>query len=81
MAQSTIPVELQNPQNAIGGERMIFGEMLGWGAREAISECNINGRSTSDPHDETDIYNSNKETMIRENIQNAALELDDSANR
>jgi programmed cell death 6-interacting protein len=38
VAQSTIPAELQDARSAVNGDRMIFGEMLGWGAREAISE-------------------------------------------
>jgi programmed cell death 6-interacting protein len=37
MVQSIIPPGLQDPRSIIGNESMIFGEMLGWGAREAIS--------------------------------------------
>jgi hypothetical protein len=37
MAKSTIPIELQDVKSAMASSRAIFGEMLGWGAREAIS--------------------------------------------
>jgi len=38
MVQSIIPQGLQDPRSVIGNDNIIFGEMLGWGAREAISE-------------------------------------------
>lgn len=38
MVQSAVPAGLQNPKSALGDEPMLFGELLGWGAREAMSE-------------------------------------------
>ena len=38
MVRSVIPPGLQDPQSVIGNDGIIFGEMLAWGAREAISE-------------------------------------------
>jgi programmed cell death 6-interacting protein len=32
-----IPLGLENPKSVIGEDNHIFGDMLGWGAREAIS--------------------------------------------
>jgi programmed cell death 6-interacting protein len=37
MVQSIVSPGLQDPRSIIGNESIIFGEMLGWGAREAIS--------------------------------------------
>jgi len=37
MVKAVVPLELEDPRNAIGEARLIFGELLGWGAREAIS--------------------------------------------
>lgn len=37
MVQSIIPPGLRDPKSVIGDDSIIFGEMLGWGAREAIN--------------------------------------------
>lgn len=37
MVQSIVPPGLRDPKSVIGDDGIIFGEMLGWGAREAIS--------------------------------------------
>ncbi|KAG1747202.1 BRO1-like domain-containing protein [Suillus paluster] len=42
MVQSIIPPGLQDPKSVIGNDNIIFGEMLGWGAREAINIYNDN---------------------------------------
>ena len=41
MVQSAIPPGLQNPDAAVGGEPFLFGELLGWGACEAISGVSL----------------------------------------
>lgn len=41
MVQSIIPPGLRDPRSVIGDDSIIFGEMLGWGAREAISEWSV----------------------------------------
>jgi len=38
VAQIVVPPALKNPQIAIGTDSVIFGELPGWGAREAISK-------------------------------------------
>lgn len=38
MVQNVVPLGLREPKSVLGNEAMIFGEMLGWGAQEAISE-------------------------------------------
>jgi programmed cell death 6-interacting protein len=38
MVQRAIPAGLQNLDSALGGEPMLFGELLSWGAREGISQ-------------------------------------------
>lgn len=42
MVQSIIPPGLQDPKSVIGNDGIIFGDMLGWGAREAINIYNDN---------------------------------------
>ncbi|OAX43145.1 BRO1-domain-containing protein [Rhizopogon vinicolor AM-OR11-026] len=42
MVQSIIPPGLQDPRSIIGNDSIIFGEMLGWGAREAINIYSVN---------------------------------------
>lgn len=42
MVQSIIPPGLRDLKSAIGNDSIIFGEMLGWGAREAINIYNDN---------------------------------------
>ncbi|EGN99169.1 hypothetical protein SERLA73DRAFT_90416 [Serpula lacrymans var. lacrymans S7.3] len=62
MVQSNTPPQLQDPKSAVGDEGILFGEMLGWGAREAIN-----------------IYNDNKQTLVKEKISDAAQEMNDEA--
>ena len=38
MVRSVVPAGLENPRIAIGDETLMFDELLGWGAREAISK-------------------------------------------
>lgn len=42
MVQSIIPSGLRDPKSVISDDSIIFGEMLGWGAREAINIYNDN---------------------------------------
>ncbi|KAJ8592190.1 BRO1-domain-containing protein [Rhizopogon salebrosus TDB-379] len=42
MVQSIVSPGLQDPRSIIGNESIIFGEMLGWGAREAINIYSVN---------------------------------------
>lgn len=42
MVQSIIPLGLRDPKRVVGDNSIIFGEMLGWGAREAINIYNDN---------------------------------------
>ncbi|KAG1871986.1 BRO1-like domain-containing protein [Suillus tomentosus] len=45
MVQSIIPPGLRDPRSVIGDDSIIFGEMLGWGAREAINIYNDNKKN------------------------------------
>jgi len=38
MVRSAVPSGLENPKTALGEESPLFDELLGWGAREAISK-------------------------------------------
>ncbi|KAG9315304.1 putative pH-response regulator protein [Chiua virens] len=60
---SSLP-SLSDPMSVIGDGRVLFGELLGWGAREAIN-----------------IYNDNKQALIKERITDFAQELDDEADQ
>jgi len=35
----TVPKELANPTSIVNNSDMLFSELIGWGARAAISEC------------------------------------------
>ncbi|KAH7927929.1 pH-response regulator [Leucogyrophana mollusca] len=64
MVSSIVHPGLQDPKSVTGNGGIIFGEMLGWGAREAIN-----------------IYNDNKRNLIKEQLSDAAEELNDEADR
>ncbi|KAF9237666.1 BRO1-like domain-containing protein [Melanogaster broomeanus] len=64
MVQSNPPSGLTDLKSVIGNDHILFGEMLGWGAREAIN-----------------IYNDNKQSLVRERITDVAQELEDEADR
>ena len=38
MVQSVVPAALQDPKAAIGKDNVIFGELVGWGAKVAIGK-------------------------------------------
>src|ERR1700730_13968058 len=38
MVRSVVPSGLENPKAVLGEESLMFDELLGWGAREAISK-------------------------------------------
>ncbi|KAH7884708.1 BRO1-like domain-containing protein [Phlebopus sp. FC_14] len=40
MVRSIIPSGLMDPKSVVGGETILFGDMLGWGAREAVNIYN-----------------------------------------
>ena len=42
MVQSNVPPGLQDPRTAIGNEGVIFGDLVGWGARVAVGEYAVN---------------------------------------
>jgi programmed cell death 6-interacting protein len=78
MVNSTIPSELLNPRSALGDEDMLFRELSGWGAREAISKNIWNSHKRAD-QTEVDIYDDNKSNLIKEKIVEVAHELDKKA--
>ena len=80
LATATIPAGLLNPASILGSKRPIFGELIGWGAREAISKRAIFLSlllficSTS-----PDIYNDRKHAFVKERVVDVAQELQDEA--
>jgi programmed cell death 6-interacting protein len=38
LVKSELPAELVDPAKILGSEHLIFGELVGWGAKEAISK-------------------------------------------
>ncbi|KAG8213026.1 putative pH-response regulator protein [Butyriboletus roseoflavus] len=60
MVQSNLLSGLSDPKSVVGDDRVLFGELLSWGAREAVN-----------------IYNDNKQILIKERITDFAQELDD----
>ena len=80
LATTTTPAGLLNPASILGSKRPIFGELIGWGAKEAISKRAIFLslylfiRSTS-----PDIYNDRKHAFVKERVVDVAQELQDEA--
>ncbi|KAN0092781.1 BRO1-like domain containing protein [Tylopilus felleus] len=64
MVQSNVLPGLLDPKTVVDGGRILFGELLGWGAREAVN-----------------IYNDNKQTLIKERITDSAQELDNEVDQ
>lgn len=64
MVKSNVPPGLLDPKSLIGSGGILFDDMLGWGAREAVN-----------------IYNDNKQTLVKERVVEAAQVLDDEADR
>ncbi|KAG2367812.1 BRO1-domain-containing protein [Suillus spraguei] len=67
MVQCIIPPGLRDPKSVIGDDRIIFAEMLGWGARK--------------PSVGRDIYNNNKGNLLQEKIVEPAQNLNDEADK
>lgn len=38
MVQSNVPPGLQDPKSVLGNDGMIFGDLVGWGARVAVGK-------------------------------------------
>ena len=79
MVQSAIPSGLQNLDSALGDEPMLFGQLSGWGAREAIGRSFPTFRGRSIDCGNTEIYNQRKDAWIEDEIASAARELDSKA--
>lgn len=84
IAKSTIPVELQAPKNAISGQKVVFEDLLGWGARTAIGMyfCLSWKKPIIDPDilDGAEIYQERRKDYIKDEIKGRAQEFDDQAN-
>lgn len=81
MAQSSLLSGLLDPKSMVGGGRVLFGELLGWGAREAVSELIQVVVESRHPIWSSDIYNDNKQTLIKERIIDFAQELDNEVDQ
>ena len=81
MAQLNVPLGLTDPQSVVGTNGVIFGEMPGWGAGEAISKCSSQSCTEMVRINcyDADIYNDHKQALIRERVVDAAQALDDNA--
>ncbi|KIJ62786.1 hypothetical protein HYDPIDRAFT_182503 [Hydnomerulius pinastri MD-312] len=64
VVQSNVPSGLSDPKSVVGNDNLLFGDMLGWGAREAVN-----------------LYNDNKQSLVKERISDVAEELDDEVDR
>lgn len=77
MVQSNISLGLLDPKTVIDGGHVLFGELLNWGAREAVSMLTSSVTEFQYLTWSSDIYNDNKQTLIKEKITDFAQELDD----
>ena len=76
MVQSNLLPGLSDPKSVVSGGRILFGELLGWGAREAISTLTLPVSESQHSIWSSDIYNDSKQTLIKERITDFAQELD-----
>ena len=81
MVRSVVPAGLENPRIAIGDETLMFDELLGWGAREAISKrwCRRPSQPLISVTTNTDIYEENVKTLTQEKIIDVVQVLNDRA--
>lgn len=80
LAAATIPAGLLNPASILGSKRPVFGELIGWGAREAISKRAIFLSLLSFICSTlSDIYNDRKHAFVKERVVDVAQELQDEA--
>jgi len=81
MVQSNLLSGLLDPKGLVGGGRVLFGELLGWGAREAVSTSILAVFESQYPIWSSDIYNDNKQSLIKERITDFAQELDNEVDQ
>lgn len=81
MVQSSLLSGLSDPRSMVGGGRVLFGELLSWGAREAISTSILVATESQYLIWPSDIYNDNKQTLIKERITDFAHELDNEVDQ
>lgn len=81
MAQPTLLPGLSDPRSVVGGDRVLFGELLSWGAREAVSTLFPAITQSSCPIRYSDIYNDNKQILVKERITDFAQELDNQVDQ
>lgn len=77
-------MELQAPKNAISGQKVVFEDLLGWGARTAIGMylCLLWKKPIIKPEivGGAEIYQERRKDYIKDEIKGRAQELDDQAN-
>lgn len=82
MVQCNVPPGLLDPKSIIGSDHILFGDMLGWGAREAVSTSRyVWTKVFNFMVCDTDIYNDTKQSLVKECITDVAQKLDDEADR
>lgn len=86
IAKSTIPAELQEPKNAISGQKVVFEDLLGWGARTAIGTLLVffDRRRIEVVNSGllrvAEIYQERREYYLKDEVKGRAQQLDDQAN-
>ena len=81
MVQPLIDPGLQDPKSVVGTNGVIFGELLGWGARLAIGTPPTLSVWCYLIFPITDIYNDRRQNWIREEISERVRRLDDESQR
>lgn len=80
LVSSTIPSALIDPTSLLGSRRLIFGDMVGWGTKEAISKsCWGDAFFLFLTVFFLDIYNDRRHNLIEERILNPSKDLQDAA--
>lgn len=85
MAQPIVDPGLQDPKKVVGKDAVIFGELLGWGARLAIGTCSQSRLVCCSVLIHTlllpEIYNDRRQNWIADEITDRVRRLDDAMAR
>lgn len=81
MVQPMIPGGVADPKTALGNDAVIFGELLGHGAKVAIGGWRLSLTHLAITHISVELYQDRRKNWIEEEITDKARRLDDDCTR
>lgn len=86
LVSSNMPKGLVEPKEVIGSDGVLFGDLVGWGARVAVGGCgypNISGGMVAEANLAllTEIFEHRRENWLKSEVYDRAAELDDIAEK